>query len=141
MAHYVFLDANNVVVSVISGVEENETQIDLDGTVVGGSTEAWEQFYQNQPWHEGLICKRTSDANDNYRKQFGYVGFTYDAQANVFVAPKPFVSWTLDSNHDWQPPVPKPLDNEHYEWDERQLKWILLSSEFINEWVNEWLTE
>jgi len=60
--------------------------------------------------------------NGRIRKQYAGVGFTYDAIADVFVAPQPFESWTLDSNHDWQPPTPKP-DGEYY-WNEAELKWI-----------------
>ena len=86
MAHYAFLDSNNVVVKVITGVNETVTQIDTDGTEVGGSTEAWEQFYENQPWHSGLTCKRTS-YNNNFRGVYAGIGYTYDAVNDVFVAP------------------------------------------------------
>jgi hypothetical protein len=120
MAHYAFIDLNNVVVKVLTGVDETVTQ--LDGNVeVGGSTEAWEQFYENQPWHLGLTCKRTS-YNHNIRKQYAGIGFTYLADADVFVTPQPFASWTLDTNFDWQPPTPRP-DGDYY-WDENLLVWV-----------------
>ena len=122
MAHYAFLDENNVVVKVITGVDETVTQLD-NGVDVGGSTEAWEQFYENQPWHLGLTCKRTS-YNDNIRKQYAGIGFTYDADADVFVRPQPFPSWTLDSNYDWQPPTPKP-EGDYY-WNEEELVWVAI---------------
>ena len=121
MAHYAFIDTNNVVVKVITGVDEQLTQIDLDGTQVGGSTEAWEQFYENQQWHQGLICKRTS-YNGNIRKQYAGIGFTYDDVRDEFVAPQPFESWTLDENNDWQPPTPKP-DGDFY-WNEKTKTWL-----------------
>jgi hypothetical protein len=85
MAHYAFLDSNNIVVKVITGVDENETQLD-NGVEVGGSTEAWEQFYENQPWHSGLTCKRTS-YNGNIRGRYAGIGYTYDPVADEFVAP------------------------------------------------------
>ncbi|MAG19342.1 MAG: hypothetical protein CMB98_04620, partial [Flavobacteriaceae bacterium] len=44
----------------------------------------------------------------NFRKQFAGVGMTYNSELNMFISPKPFPSWTLDSNGDWQPPVAKP---------------------------------
>ena len=122
MAHYAFIDSNNIVTKVIVGVDETVTQLD-NGVEVGGSTEAWEQFYENQEWHAGLTCKRTS-YNHNIRKQYAGVGYTYDADADVFVAPQPFGSWTLDSNHDWQPPTPKP-EGHHY-WNEEELVWVAL---------------
>ena len=86
MAHYAFIDSNNVVVKVITGVDETITQVDADGTEVGGSTEAWEQFYENQPWHEGLVCKRTS-YHGNIRGVYAGIGYIYDADDDVFVAP------------------------------------------------------
>ena len=87
MAHYAFIDSNNVVVNVITGVDEDVTQLE-NGVEVGGSTEAWEQFYENQPWHSGLTCKRTS-YNNNVRGVYAGIGFTYDAVNDVFVAPLP----------------------------------------------------
>ena len=123
MAHYAFIDSNNVVVKVITGVDETVTQLD-NGIEVGGSSEAWEQFYQNQSWHQGLTCKRTS-YNNNIRKQYAGIGHTYNANADVFICPQPFPSWTLDSNHDWQPPVSMPTDGQPYQWSEEQLNWVL----------------
>ena len=108
MAHYAFLDENNVVTKVIVGRNEDE--------VVDGISD-WEEWYGN---FRGKKCVRTS-YNNNIRKQYAGVGFTYDADADVFVAPQPFPSWTLDENHDWQPPVAKP-EGAFY-WDEESLSW------------------
>ena len=80
------MNSNNVVVKVITGVDEDVTQIDTDGTEIGGSSEAWEQFYQNQPWHQGLVCKRTS-YNGNIRGTYAGIGYTYDADLDEFIAP------------------------------------------------------
>ena len=121
MAHYALLDSNNVVVKVITGVDETETQTDTDGTVVGGSGEAWEAFYAAQPWHEGLTCKRTS-YNNNIRKQYAGIGYSYDSVADVFVAPQPYASWTLDSSHDWQAPVARPAEGM-WSWNEDTQAW------------------
>ena len=120
MAHYAFMNSDNVVVKVITGVDETETQDD-HGTQVGGSGEAWEAFYAAQPWHEGLTCKRTS-YNSNIRKQYAGIGYSYDAAADVFVAPQPYASWTLDSNHDWQAPVARPAEGM-WSWNEADQAW------------------
>ena len=120
MAHYAFMNSDNVVVKVITGVDETETQDD-NGTPVGGSGEAWEAFYVAQPWHEGLTCKRTS-YNSNIRKQYAGIGYSYDAAADVFVAPQPYASWTLDSNHDWQAPVARPAEGM-WSWNEADQAW------------------
>ena len=120
MAHYAFINTENIVVKVIVGVDETETQMD-NGTPVGGSAEAWETFYASQSWHAGLNCKRTS-YNNNIRKQYAGIGYTYDAVADVFVAPQPYPSWTLDSNHDWQPPVARPAEG-NWIWNEDTQSW------------------
>jgi hypothetical protein len=109
MAHYAFLDANNVVTEVITGIDETEL-------IEGLSPEVW---YGN---FRGQVCKRTS-YNHKIRKQYAGIGFTYDADADVFVSPQPFPSWTLDSNHEWQPPVPMPTDDRMYEWNETEQDW------------------
>lgn len=128
MAHYAYIDpTNNLVVKVLTGVDENVTQLD-NGVEVGGSTEAWEEFYAAQPWHEGLICKRTSynAAVNGYRKQYAGIGFSYDHIRDEFVAPRPYPSWTLDENNDWQPPTPMPTDGEPYRWSEEDLEWVAI---------------
>jgi len=85
MAHYAFIGYDYKVVKVIVGVDETITQLD-NGVEVGGSSEAWEQFYQNQPQHQGLLCKRTS-YNGNIRGTYAGIGFIYDPVADEFVAP------------------------------------------------------
>ena len=110
MAHYAFLDENNIVTEVITGIDETETIEGLD-------TETWYGNFRNQ------VCKRTS-YNHKFRKQYAGIGYTYDAVADVFIARKPFASWTLDSNFDWQPPTPMPLDDKMYAWFEINKQWV-----------------
>jgi hypothetical protein len=82
MAHYAFLDENNVVIEVIAGVDETELIEGLD-------TETW---YSN---FRGRVCKRTS-YNGNIRKNYAGAGFTYDGQRDAFIPPKPFEEAVLD---------------------------------------------
>ena len=124
MAHYVLLNENNIVIQVITGVDENIIQTDLDGTQIGGSSEAWEQFYATRPWLNATSCKRTS-YNGNIRKQYAGIGYTYDTVNDVFIAPQPFASWSLDSNFDWQAPTPRPLEGM-WMWNEDSLSWTEL---------------
>ena len=121
MAHYALLDSNNVVVKVITGVDETETQDD-NGTPVGGSGEAWEAFYAAQPWHEGLTCKRTS-YNNNIRKQYAGIGMEYLEADEDFRPQQPYPSWTW-SNKTWNPPTPMPSTGEMYRWSEEDLEWV-----------------
>ena len=121
MAHYAFLDNNNVVTEVITGVDEYITQTDLDGTDVGGSSEAWETFYGN---FRGQTCKRTS-YNGNYRKNYAGIGYTFDSVRDAFIPPKPYPSWILNEDTClWDAPLPYPSDGEEYYWDEDELDWI-----------------
>ena len=110
MAHYAFLDENNVVTQVIVGIDETEL---IDGI----DPETWYGNFRNQ------ICKRTS-YNHQIRKQYAGIGMTYDAVADQFVTVQPLPSWTLDSNNDWQPPTPKP-EGDFY-WDEESLSWLAI---------------
>ena len=75
MAHYAFLDENNIVTEVITGIDETELIEGLD-------PEIWYGNFRNQD------CKRTS-YNRNYRKNFAGIGFTYDPDRDAFIAPEP----------------------------------------------------
>jgi hypothetical protein len=63
--------------------------------------------------------------NNNYRKQYAGIGYTYDKDNDVFVSTQPYPSWVLDDNHDWEPPIPYPADYEFakYFWDESTGTW------------------
>ena len=121
MAHYAFLDENNIVTEVIVGVDEYITQTDLDGTDVGGSSEAWETWYGN---FRGQLCKRTS-YNGNYRKNYAGIGYTFDSVRDAFIPPKPYPSWILNEDTClWDSPVPRPEGEGLWDWDEDSLNWI-----------------
>ncbi len=110
MAHYAFLDKNNVVTEVITGIDETESIEGLD-------PETW---YGN---FRGQTCKRTS-YNNNIRKQYAGIGYTYNFENDVFIAPQPFPSWSLDENFDWQPPIQMPEIPGIWSWDEEVKNWI-----------------
>ena len=65
--------------------------------------------------------------NNNFRKQYAGIGYTYDAVNDVFIAPQPFASWSLDDNFDWQPPTPRPEEGFWF-WDEDSLSWVEVES-------------
>ena len=62
--------------------------------------------------------------NNRIRKQYAGIGYSYDADLDVFIAPQPFASWSLDSNHDWQAPTAMPNDGKMYGWNEASLAWV-----------------
>jgi hypothetical protein len=112
MAHYAFLNENNIVTEVITGKDETELIDGLD-------TETWYGNYRNQ------VCKRTS-YNGNYRKNYAGIGYSYDAIRDAFIAPKPFNSWLLDEETClWVAPKPMPKDEHNYYWNEADLSWIV----------------
>jgi len=75
MAHYAFLDQNNIVTEVITGIDETELIEGLD-------TETW---YGN---FRGQVCKRTS-YNSNIRYNYAGIGYLYDPIDDAFIAPMP----------------------------------------------------
>jgi hypothetical protein len=109
MAHYAFLDDNNLVTEVITGIDETEL-------IEGIDTETW---YGN---FRGQVCKRTS-YNANIRKNYAGIGFTYDLELDAFIPPKPYASWLLDEETcNWEAPTPMPQGN--YRWDEDSVSWL-----------------
>lgn len=129
MAYYALINSNNIVVKVITGVDENIIQTNEDGIQIGGTSEAWEHFYGSLPWFEGLTCKRTSyNASTNgFRKNFAGIGYTYDNQFNAFISPSPFPSWKLNyTTFQWEAPISRPNEIEGYAWN-----W----SEVNKEWI------
>lgn len=119
MAHYAFLDTNNIVVEVIVGKEEGEDGID------------WEKYYgefRNQQ------CKRTSyntlggvhiNGGVPFRKNYAGIGYFYDPIRDAFIPPKPYPSSILNETTClWEAPVPKPNDGKIYVWNEDTLNWV-----------------
>lgn len=113
MAHYAFLDQNNIVTEVIVGKNENEDGVD------------WEQHYGA---FRGQICKRTSynthggvHFNDGtpFRKNYAGIGYSYNTTLDAFIPPKPYASWLLNEETClWDSPIPRPDDDLNYYWDE-----------------------
>jgi hypothetical protein len=124
MGHYAFLNEDNIVTEVITGVNESEL-------IEGLNPEIW---YGN---FRGQACKRTSyNTHQNmhkfggvpFRGNYAAIGYKYDENLNVFIPPQPYPSWKLDYTiYDWVPPIPKPEPVEGYFW---------IWSEVNQEWVS-----
>jgi hypothetical protein len=111
MAHYAFLDAQNVVTEVIVGRDEWEE--------VDGITD-WEAYYGNV---RNQVCKRTS-YNGNIGKNYAGIGYTYDSTLDAFIPPKPFESWLLnEETAQWEAPIAYPTDGLIYSWNEELGDW------------------
>ena len=120
MAHYVFLDENNVIVNVIRGVDEDQTDN------LPEEFSSWEEFYEDQ---QGLTCKRTSyntsagehsEGKTPFRANYGGIGMIYDPTNDIFHNPQPYDSWTLNTTTGlWEAPIDYPNDSESsFYWDE-----------------------
>lgn len=130
MAHYAFLDENDVVVEVIVGKDENEDGVD------------WEVRYAEI---RGLKCRRTSYNTSAgvhrlggvpFRKNYAGIGHRYKEDMDAFVPPKPFPSWLLNNDTaQWEAPTPMPKDAgtgeppKMYTWDEETTSWVVVAVE------------
>jgi hypothetical protein len=111
MAYYAFLDNDNLVTEVISGIDETEL-------IDGKHPEVWYGEFRGQ------VCKRTS-YNGNIRKNYASIGYTYDKDRDAFIPPKPYESWILNEETcQWKAPVPYPDNQKLYFWDEDSLSWV-----------------
>jgi hypothetical protein len=124
MAHYAFLDENNIVTEVIVGKNEGEDGID------------WQSQYSAI---RGQVCKRTSynthggvhsSGGTPYRKNYAGLGYMYNAIRDAFIPPRPYASWVLDEQTClWNAPVAMPEDAgtgdppKRYQWDEVTTSW------------------
>lgn len=122
MAHFAQIDENNIVLQVVvisnadlldnKGKEQESIGIQVCKSIFGADTN-WVQ----------------TSYNGNFRKKYAGIGDKYDSSADVFYWPTaPFPSWTLDSNYEWQPPIPRPEDGKIYEWVESSLSWVEFGS-------------
>jgi hypothetical protein len=115
MAHYAFLDDNNIVTEVITGRNEDE--------VVDGISD-WEAYYGE---FRGQRCVRTS-YNNNIRGTYAGIGFSYNEEEDIFVTPQPYPSWIRIGSF-WEAPTPMPTEGGPWMWVEADLNWQLIISD------------
>ena len=124
MAHYAFLDENNIVTEVIVGINENEL-------IEGKTPEVWYGEFRGQR------CLRTSyntkagqhsEGGTPFRKNYAGIGYSYRDDLDAFIAPKPFPSWVLNEDTClWEAPIPYPGEgNDIYQWNEENQTWDLV---------------
>jgi hypothetical protein len=106
MAYFVELDQNNVVLRTIVVHEEDASNGEFFCHNLFGGI-----------WLETFV-------DGSQRKQYASPNYFYDAVADVFISPKPFESWSLDENYDWQAPIDYPADGKDYLWDEANQAWV-----------------
>lgn len=115
MAHFAELDENNIVLRVIVvNTKDNSTADGVEKESIG------------QAFCERLFGGRwlQTSYNNNIRKRYAGIGYTYNEALDVFIAPQPYPSWSLDNETtEWVPPVPMPTDDKLYLWDEPTVNW------------------
>ena len=120
MAHFAQLE-NNIVTKVIvvsnqdildeQGQESEQKGIDFCSNLLGGT---WIQ----------------TSYNATIRKNYAGIGYTYDADLDAFIPPKPFVSWVLnETTAQWKAPVNMPIDDKRYLWNEETLTWDVVNEQ------------
>jgi hypothetical protein len=120
VAHYAKIE-NGVVTQVI--VVDNKDTADASGVEKEHIGAAFCERLFGGTW------KQTS-YNGNVRKNYAGIGYSYNADIDAFVPPKPYASWILNNDTaQWESPVPMPADGEKYTWDEATTSWILVEGE------------
>ena len=125
MAHFAELNSSNEVLQVV--VISNE---DVDANGGDKSAEAETFVASIVPYGTGGAAWKQTSYNDNFRKQYAGIGFSYDATKDKFISPQPYSSWSLDASDDWKAPVTYPSVSEigsltaFPSWDEPNLKWL-----------------
>jgi len=120
MAHFAKLDENNNVLAVHVVNNDVITHDGIESEQLG--IDFLTQLHGHSLW------KQTS-FNNSFRRQYAAVGGSYNAVADIFVAPKPWPSWLLDQNFNWYPPIVKPDDGKKYSWNEETISWNEIISE------------
>lgn len=124
MAHFAQLDANNTVTQVI--VVANSDTADANGVEKEHIGAAFCERLFSGTW------KQTS-YNASVRKNYAGLGYSFDAERDAFIPPKPYNSWVLDEDTClWNAPVAMPADAGtgeppiRYTWDEDTTAWLIV---------------
>jgi hypothetical protein len=127
MAHFAELDSNNKVLRVLTACNQ-----DIANNGGELSEQAANYFGTYTPFSENGVKWVQTSYNNNFRKKFAGIGYTYDQVKDKFIAPQNFPSWSLDSNDNWQAPIQDPSNNlKYYIWNEEAYQadntkgWIL----------------
>ena len=115
MAHFAKLGIGNI-------VEKVEVVSNNIATTEQAGVDFLRNLYndQNAQWFQ-------TSYNNNIRKNFAGIGYTYDQARDAFIEPKPYPSWTLnDTTCLWEAPVAYPDDDNNYSWNETNQTWEVI---------------
>jgi hypothetical protein len=98
----------------------------LNNNVVTEVIVSEQDFINSGAVGDSFLWVQTS-YNGNFRKNYAAVGYTYDKTKDAFIAPKPYLSWTLvEDTCQWEAPVSYPTDGQSYSWDEDTTAWAAI---------------
>lgn len=118
MAHFCKLNENNTVIEV--HVVNNDDILNLPFPT---SEPVGIEFLKN--WSGGYTNWKQTSYNNNFRKRYAGIGYTYDEQRDAFIPPRPFESWVLNEQElAYEPPIAYPTDGKIYVWDEEIKNWV-----------------
>ena len=124
MAHFAKLDTNNIVTFVTVGRDEDNGK---EAELSSRTGDVYKQTSYNTKGgvhYDPVTGEPSADQTKAYRKNYAGIGYTYDADRDAFIAPKPYASWTLNETSClWEPPVKHPGDGQ-YNWDEETTNWV-----------------
>ena len=132
MAHFAKLDANNVVIFVTLGRQEDDGQ---EAALTARTGDVYKQTSYNTRGgvHYQADGTPSADQSKAFRKNYAGLGYTYDAGRDAFIPPKPYNSWVLNETTClWDAPVAYPTDigtpenPKRYTWDEDTTSWVLV---------------
>ena len=119
MAHFALIK-NNIVQQVVVVGNADLTNSEGNEQEALGVAFCHSLFGTNGTWVQ-------TSYNDNIRKNFAGIGYTYDLARDAFIAPKPYPSWVLnEATCRWEAPTPYPDDGNVYDWDESTTSWVKL---------------
>jgi hypothetical protein len=122
MAYFAKLGTGNIVEQVIS--INNSVITDANGV----EQEQLGNDFINKLYNTRDVWKQTS-YNNNIRKNYAGIGYSYDQTRDAFIPPKPFNSWILNEDTClWEAPVAKPEDDNEYNWNEEKTSWDLVEN-------------
>ena len=118
MAHFAQLDEANFVINVIVINNAAIGDLSFPESEPVGVTFCQSLYGANTVW------KQTS-YNAKFRQNYAGFGYTYDPVLDAFIAPQPYPSWLLNpTTYQWEPPIPFPIDDGVYVWDEATQSWL-----------------
>jgi hypothetical protein len=122
MAHFAKVE-DGIVTAVIVAEQE------FINSGAAGDPESWVQTSYNTRMGVHYGPNGLPSGQPHLRGNYAGYGYVYDSRLDAFYLPQPFASWSLnETTFTWEPPIPMPIDNNSYGWDEKNKTWKVIPS-------------